>query len=157
MAKDIEITIHQADLGDAESEFGLTDDDLKLFDGKGKIRVDVFVDGELTDLVEAPDKSIIATAPLKRERDMLTVVVTTRQGNMISLLQYDAKKKQFRKPVGESAVDESKEDQPTLVNVIETLNNVIDGAANKIVAAIHSQKRAGRNPKTDTKETANKK
>ena len=69
MAQEIEITIHQADLGRADTEFGINDDDLKLFDSAGEISVDVFIDGEPAELEEGLHKSVIAKAPCFKYSD----------------------------------------------------------------------------------------
>jgi len=103
MAQEIEITINEADLGRADREFGLDKDDLKLFDAAGRASVDVFVDGELAELVEGPHKSIIAKAPSPDGRKFFAVV-TGNDGQILNVLQYEGTK---NIPVEDPADDES--------------------------------------------------
>jgi hypothetical protein len=103
MAQEIEIAINEADLGRADREFGLDKDDLKLFDAGGKIRVNVFVDGEPAELAEGPHKSIIAKAPSPDGR-RLSAVVIGRDGKILNVLRYEGNKKI---PVEDPADDES--------------------------------------------------
>jgi hypothetical protein len=134
MAIEIKITVHQADLGHANPEFGIYKDDLTLYDGEGAISIKVFVDGQVADLTEETEKSIIATVRPNGDKNLLPVVVTTRYEKIINVLEYDLKQKKLRKHGGQP-----KDDEQTLVKVIEK-------AADKIVAAIHSKKGAGRAP-----------
>jgi hypothetical protein len=103
MAQEIEIAINEADLGRADREFGLDKDDLKLFDAGGKIRVNVFVDGEPAELAEGPHKSIIAKAPSPDGR-RFSAVVTGKDGEILNVLRYEGNKKM---PVEDPADDES--------------------------------------------------
>ena len=103
MAQEIEIAINEADLGRADREFGLDKDDLKLFDAGGKIRVNVFVDGEPAELAEGPHKSIIAKAPSPDGRRFSAVVIG-KDGKILNVLRYEGNKKM---PVEDPADDES--------------------------------------------------
>jgi hypothetical protein len=93
MANDIEITIHQAELDEAESELGLTSDDLKLFDNQGKIRVDVYVDGKLVESKKKANDSVTVKMPASAAGKISTVVVTTRAGKTLKILRYAGDKK----------------------------------------------------------------
>ena len=134
MAVEIKITVHQADLGHTNPEFGIYKDDLTLYDDEGAIRIKVFVDGQAADLTEETEKSIIATVRPHGNKNRLPVVVTTRHEKIINVLEYDLTQKKLRKPGGQP-----KDDEQNLVKAIEK-------AADKIVAAIHSKKGAGRAP-----------
>ena len=102
MAQEIEIAIKEADLGHAEREFGLDQDDLKLLDADGEISVNVFVDGELAELTKGPHKSIIAKAP-SLDGKRFFAVVTGNDGQILNVLRYEGNKKI---PIEDPADDE---------------------------------------------------
>ena len=106
-AMEIEITIDHTDLGRADLEFGISENDLKLLDQDGSITIKVFVDGQHAELVKASARSIIARAPLILDEKILTVVVTTRRESIINELAYDVREKQFRKWRDDSESDDS--------------------------------------------------
>jgi hypothetical protein len=91
MTREVEIVINQADLDDSDPEFGLNEDDLKLFDSEGKIRVKVFIDHEPTE----PEKKTPDSIFIKRQVNTgnSTVIVTTRDGKMLKVLRYKGNKK----------------------------------------------------------------
>jgi hypothetical protein len=133
MAEEIEITISEADLGRAEPEFGITKDDLKLFDDDGAIRIKVFVDGEPADLARATARSIIVKAPPRPDGGPFTVVVVTaNDGKLLNVLECEGNEK--------IPVEDLTDDESNLIKVIQD-------ATNRIVAAITSQKGAGRPPR----------
>ena len=83
--REISIAIHQADLGPEQPEIGLTAQDLALFNDKGKIRVNVLIDGEPIDTRKDRD-SIVFTTHLDHDDDIVTVVVATDK--VLSVLRY---------------------------------------------------------------------
>jgi hypothetical protein len=93
MAKDIEITIHQNDLGHAEPDFGLTEGDLRLFDVDGKIRVDVYIDGKSVEPKQKTGDSIVVKLPPGAADRTSTVTVVDDVGKILKLLKYKGDKK----------------------------------------------------------------
>jgi hypothetical protein len=96
MAGEIEITIHQADLSDARSEFGSAESDLKLFDDKGEIQVDVYVNGESV-TPEKKNSSIAVKRPSSAPGRRSTVVVSAHDGKTLCALQYEGDQKVIAK------------------------------------------------------------
>jgi hypothetical protein len=126
-----EITIDQAYLGHEKSEFGLTAKDLKLFDEKGDIRVDVFVDGELVKSEKKTKDSIVVKRPTGGAGKTSTVVVAANDGKLLNVVQYDG-------TVRRRSIDSVAEET--------ALIKAIKASTAQIVAAINSQKGAGRTP-----------
>jgi hypothetical protein len=126
-----EITIGQAYLGHETSEFGLTTNDLKLFDEAGKIRVEVFVDGEFVRPEKKTEDSIVVKRPAGATGKTSTVVVAAKDGKLLNVLQYDGTK---RIPPKDPAAEET------------ALIKAIRNSTAQIVAAINSKKGAGRLP-----------
>jgi hypothetical protein len=121
MAEEISIRIRQAHLGPAQPEIGLTAEDLKLFDGRGKIRVNVFVDGEPVEL-EKDNDSIVVKASLSPDDDKFTVVVTTKEDKILDVLQYDEE--------GEPIVDDPTHDGTAVIRGIgEAAQKIADAMA----------------------------
>lgn len=83
--REISIAIRQADLGPEQPEIGLSAQDLALFNDKGKIRVDVLIDGELVETRKDRD-SVVFTTYLDHDDDVATVVVATDK--VLSVLRY---------------------------------------------------------------------
>jgi hypothetical protein len=119
MAEEITITIDKDDLGRADSEFGLTDDDLKLFDTKKKASlVKVFVDGKLTDPTAATEKSITVERPSGADGRASTVVVTTNDGKVLNVLRYEGNKKiQIKDPA---------DDESTLKDIADAIKKIAE-------------------------------
>lgn len=92
MAGEIEITIHQADLSEARSEFDPDKSDLKLFDNKGEIQVDVYVNGKSV-TPEKKSGSIAVKRPSNAPGSRSTVVVSARDGKTLCALQYEGNQK----------------------------------------------------------------
>jgi hypothetical protein len=88
MPVEVPIAIRQADLGPPQPETGLSTHDLELLDNKGRIRLNVLVDGELVEPRKDHD-SIVFSAPLTEDDGVVTVVVTTKEGKILNVLQYD--------------------------------------------------------------------
>ncbi|MGO9421484.1 hypothetical protein [Roseiarcus sp.] len=84
---DLTIVIRDSDLGAASAEFGLTKDDLKLVDNK-EARVEIYVDGVAVK-PEVAEQDIRLTLKNVSNDELLTVVVTTLQGKLIRVLNYD--------------------------------------------------------------------
>jgi cyanophycinase-like exopeptidase len=120
-AMEIKITIDHADFGRADLEFGISENDLKLFDQDGSISVKVFVDGQPAELVKASARSIIAKAPLILDEKILTVVVTTRRESILNELAYDVREKQFRK-----SRDDSENDESTLKDIAAAIKKIAE-------------------------------
>ena len=106
---------------------------MHLFDGDGEtVQLKVFIDGAIAEVAKASAQSISATASPVSNKSTLSVAVTTRDEKLINVLAYDTTTGQFRKLAAES-----KDNETLLVEALEK-------AANRIVAAITSQKGAGR-------------
>jgi hypothetical protein len=103
MAEANTITIDKADLGSAQPEFGIYDDDLKLFDTKeNAILVKIFVDGDLVHPTTATEDAITLKLPPGAYGEPSTVVVTTKRDKILNVLQYEgAKKIEVRDPPDE--------------------------------------------------------
>jgi hypothetical protein len=97
MPVEVPIAIRQADLGGPQSDIDLTAEDLELFDSDGEIRVKVLVDGEPIEPGKSGD-SVVFKAPLDPDDNMVTVVVTTKENKILTVLQYDKK----GKPIADS-------------------------------------------------------
>ena len=94
MAKEITITIDKGDLGPADDEFGIGDNDLNLFDATANVSlVKVFVDGHLVDPTTVTEKSITLKLPVTPDSQSSTVVVTTKNEKILNVLKYDEGKK----------------------------------------------------------------
>jgi hypothetical protein len=141
MANDIEITIHQNDLGHAEPEFGLTDGDLRLFDVDGKIRVGVYVDGKSVEPKHKKGNSIVVKLPSGAAGRTSTVTVIDDVGKILKLLKYKGDEKikdpdddglALLKALGEASgkiATALSADQPLITainNLIAAINTKID-------------------------------
>jgi hypothetical protein len=141
MANDIEITIHQNDLGHAEPEFGLTDRDLKLFDVDGKIRVGVYVDDKSVEPKQNKGDSIVVKLPPGSAGRTSTVTVIDDVGKILKLLKYrgdekiedpDDERLALLKAIGEASgkiAAALSEDQPLITainNLTAAINTKID-------------------------------
>jgi hypothetical protein len=132
MAKEITITIDKDDLGAADPEFGIEDEDLKLFDSDGKtVRVKVFVDGAPTGSAKASARSITIGPISVSNAPTLNVAVTTRDERIISVLPYDTRARQFTKSAAETKNNET------------VLLDALEKAVTRIVAAVDRQAGAG--------------
>jgi hypothetical protein len=124
MADEITITIRQVDLGPEEPEIGLTPEDLKLFDSEGKIRVNVVVDGELVKPAKKTKDSITLKAKPSPDGGTLTISVTTEDGKILNVLQYDGK--------GEPIDDDPADDETAVIRGIgEAAKEIRDAAGPK--------------------------
>jgi hypothetical protein len=119
MADEITITIDKNDLGPPESEFGITDNDLKLFDSKEAASlVKVFVDGELVDPTTVTDQSITVKWPPSADGMPSTVVVTTKRDKILNVLQYEGNKK--------IVVKDPPDDESTLKDIAEAIKKIAE-------------------------------
>jgi hypothetical protein len=119
MAQEIEITIHADDLGRPEREFGINDDDLKLFAKDGNTpSVRVFVDGQLVDPTKATDKSITVKWPSGFEGGTSTIVVTTKRDKILNVLRYEGNQ--------QIAIEDPADDETTLTNIAEAIKRIAD-------------------------------
>jgi hypothetical protein len=116
MAQEVEIIINQADLDDPDSEFGLNEDELKLFDDKGNIKVNVFIDDEPAEPKKKTDESIAVKR--KSNRANSTVIVTTNDGKVLSVLRYKGNKK--------VKTDEPIDNSATLTDIAAELKRIAD-------------------------------
>jgi hypothetical protein len=92
MAGEVEIIVHQADLSEAKSESGSAKSDLQLFNSKGEIQVDVYVNGEPVTPAEKAG-SIAFKRPSSSPGSRSTVVVSARDGKTLSALEYEGNRK----------------------------------------------------------------
>jgi hypothetical protein len=124
MADEITITIDKNDLGPPESEFGITDDDLKLFDSKEDASLEdaslvkVFVDGELVDPTTVTEQSITVKLPASADGMPSTVVVTTKRDKILNVLQYDGNKK--------IVVKDPPDDETTLKDIAKAIKKIAE-------------------------------
>jgi hypothetical protein len=119
MAKEITIIIDKSDLGPADDEFDITDDDLKLFDTKENVSlVNVFVDGHLVDPTTISEKSITVKRPFTSGSESSTIVVTTKSEKILNVLKYNENKKiEIKKPT---------DDEATLKGIAEAIKRIAD-------------------------------
>ncbi len=117
MADEVEIT--RADLGPAEPEFGITDDDLKLFAADEEtVLVKVFVDGEPVKPMKKTDESISIELPIGAHSEMSWIVVTTKDDNILNVMRYRGDKA--------IAIKDPPDDELTLKNIAEAVKRIAD-------------------------------
>ena len=121
MADEITVTIDKNDLGPPAPEFGITDDDLKLFDSKEDASlVKVFVDGELVypTTVTETDKSITIKPPPSADGETSTIVMTTNDGKILNVLYYAGNKK--------IPVEDPADDETTLKDIAKAIKKIAE-------------------------------
>jgi hypothetical protein len=91
MADEVEIT--KADLGSAAAEFGITDDDLRLFaNDKETVLIKAFVDGAFVEPTKKTDESVnVRLTPGVRD-ETSRIVMTTKDDKILNVLRYDGSK-----------------------------------------------------------------
>jgi hypothetical protein len=120
MAEEIEITI--ADLGDAAPEFGIEETDLKLIaDDKKTVLVKVYVDGKDVKPEKKTDESITIEPPPSADGGTSTIVVTTNDGKILNVLNYEGNKK--------IPVEDPADDETTLKDIAKAIKKIAEAMA----------------------------
>jgi L-aminopeptidase/D-esterase-like protein len=104
-SKKEKITINRGDLADPNAEFNVTEAELNLTNAK------VMIDGELAEVVEAGEQSIVVKVPPGLGDGPLIMVVTTEGGKIVDVLTYE--KGGIQKPTDEMPKDEAPDEWVT--------------------------------------------
>jgi hypothetical protein len=118
MADEVEIT--KADLGSAVAEFGITDDDLRLFaEDEETVLVKAFVDGAFVKPTKKTDSSLNVELPPGVRDETSRIVVTTKDNKILNVLHYDGSKA--------IAIKDPPDDDSTLRDIAAAVQRIADG------------------------------